>query len=58
MRLDSYRFIQEVVVPWEVRMVGVMLYPFGFQPSVIGDYPALGNKDPFLIEIAWNCVGW
>lgn len=58
MRIDAYRVIQNYIVPWEVRMVGVILYPFGFQPSVVGEYLAIGKKDPFLIEIAWNCIGW
>src|SRR3990167_11331270 len=58
MRLDFYRFIQNVIVPWEIRMVGVILTPLGFQPSVVGEYLAIGREDPFLIEIAWNCIGW
>ena len=58
MRLDVYRFIQDVIVPWEIRMVGVILWPFGFQPSIVGEYLAIGSKEPFLIEIAWNCIGW
>lgn len=39
-------------------MVGVILWPFGFKPSVVGEYLAIGMEDPFLIEIAWNCIGW
>lgn len=58
MQLDFYRFIQNFIVPWEVRMVGVILWPLGFQPSVVGEYLAIGKQDPFLIEIAWNCIGW
>lgn len=58
MSLDAYKIIQNYVVPWEVRMVGVILYPFGFQPSVVGEYLAIGRTQPFLIEIAWNCIGW
>jgi len=70
MRLDAYKIIQDYVVPWEVRMVGVLLYPFGFQPSIMGEYLAIGGsplrqgfagqagQSPFLIEIAWNCIGW
>lgn len=58
MSLDTYRYIQDYVIPWEVRMVGVLLYPFGFQPRVVGEYLAIGNADPLLIEIAWNCIGW
>src|SRR3989344_8923885 len=65
MRLDFYRYIQNVIVPWEVRMVGVILYPLGFQPSIVGEYLAIGGSstpfgrsEQFLIEIAWNCIGW
>ncbi len=58
MSVDGYKFIQEKIVPWEVRMVGVILYPFGFHPSVAGEYLAIGEGKPFLIEIAWNCIGW
>lgn len=59
MRLDFYRFIQNVIVPWEIRMVGVLLYPFGFKPAIMGEYLAItGRGTPFLIEIVWNCIGW
>ena len=58
MRLDAYRIIQDYIVPWEVRMVGVILYPFGFRPAIVGEYLAIGRAEPFLIEIAWNCIGW
>lgn len=58
MSLDVYKIIQNYVVPWEVRMVGVLLWPFGFQPRVVGEYLAIGSTEPLLIEIAWNCIGW
>ena len=58
MRLDAYRIIQDYVVPLEVRMVGVILWPFGFKPAVMGEYLAIGKESPLLIEIAWNCIGW
>ena len=58
MRLDAYRIIQDYVVPWEVRMVGVILYPLGFKPAIVGEYLSIGKAEPFLIEIAWNCIGW
>lgn len=63
MSLDIFKYIQNYIVPWEIRMVGVILQPLGFQPFVSGEYLAVnpaaseGSK-PFLIEIAWNCVGW
>jgi len=59
MRLDIYRIIQDYIVPWEVRMVGVILWPFGFKPGIVGEYLSIGGPStPFLIEIAWNCIGW
>lgn len=63
MSLDSYRFIQNVIVPWEVRMVGVILWPLGLRPAIMGEYLAIGGgpstgSGRFLIEIAWNCIGW
>jgi len=59
MRLDFYRVIQNVIVPWEIKMVGVILLPFGFKPAIIGEYLAITRGgNPFLIEIVWNCIGW
>lgn len=59
MALDGYRFIQNVIVPWEARMVGVILWPFGLRPAIMGEYLALtAGPQPFLIEIIWNCIGW
>lgn len=58
-KLDLYRWIRDVIIPWEVRMVGVVLYPFGFKPAIIGEYLAItSGENPFLIEIVWNCIGW
>jgi len=59
MSLNGYRFIREVIVPWEVRMVGVVLLPFGFKPAIFGEYLAIQKGEmPFLVEIVWNCIGW
>ncbi len=58
MSLDAYKWIRDYIVPLEIRMVGVLLLPFGFQPRVVGEYLAIGSTNPFLIEIAWNCIGW
>lgn len=59
MNLDFYRVIQDYVVPQEIRMVGVILAPLGFKTEVMGQYLVINNQEkPFLIEIAWNCIGW
>lgn len=55
---DWYRPIKDYIVPVQVRMVGVILMPFGLKPSIMGEYLAIGRSDPYLIEIAWNCIGW
>lgn len=58
MSVDGYKFIQDVIVPWEIRLVGVLLLPFGLQPAIVGQYLAIGGEEPFIIDIAWNCIGW
>ena len=55
---DWYRPIKDYIVPAQVRMVAVILMPFGLKPSIMGEYLAIGREDPYLIEIAWNCIGW
>ena len=55
---DWYQPIKEYIVQNQVRMVAVILMPFGLKPSIMGEYLAIGVSDPYLIEIAWNCIGW
>lgn len=60
--LRGYWFIREVIVPFEVRMVAVVLAAMGFDIAVTGEYVVLGNPSTgpglFLAEIVWNCIGW
>ena len=56
--LKGYWFIREVIVPFEVRMVAVVLAVLGFEVSVTREYVILGNSQPFFTEIVWNCIGW
>lgn len=56
---DFFHVIRDIIVPWEIRMIGGMLMPFGLKPVIIGEYLAITQSGrPFLLEIAWNCVGW
>lgn len=58
-RLEGYRVIQSIVVPFEVRMVAKLLSLFGFEAAALGGLVAMEKQgEPFLIEIAWNCIGW
>jgi len=56
--LRGYTLIREYIVPFEVRMVAVVLTSLGFDVSVTSEYVILGNSQPFFIEIVWNCIGW
>ena len=56
--LRGYSLIREYIVPFEVRMVAVVLAVFGFDVAVTKEYVVLGNSQPFLTEIVWNCIGW
>src|SRR3989344_2889643 len=56
--LRGYAFIREVIVPFEVRMVAVVLSAMGFNVGVTREYVVLGNSTPFLAEIVWNCICW
>jgi exosortase/archaeosortase family protein len=56
--LKGYSFIREYIVPFEVRMVAVVLAVLGFDVSVTKEYVVLGQTQPFFTEIVWNCIGW
>ena len=56
--LRAYAFIREVIVPFEVRLVALILGGLGFDVSVTKEYVVLGQARPFVAEIIWNCIGW
>ena len=59
MKVELYRFIQEKVVPMEIKMVSVPMNLIGIKSGLLGGYLALQKgSDIFLVEIAWNCIGW
>lgn len=57
-RSKLYSYIEEYVVPLEVRLVGALLMPFGFKLAIVDHYLAVTEPRPFFLEIIWNCVGW
>lgn len=57
-RLDFYRDIQNLVVPLELRMAGIILLDFGLEPQVFGECLIVGLENLTLIEIVWKRVGW
>lgn len=67
--LKGYWFIRDVIVPFEVKMVGGILTLLGMQVAVTKEYVVLGpsmdsagsplaGSGPFIAEIIWNCIGW
>lgn len=54
-RLDWYIWLEKLVVPWEIKMVGVVVRGLGltFVPSVNG-FTVNGK----YAQLTWNCLGW
>jgi exosortase/archaeosortase family protein len=50
-----YLWIQERVVPWEVRLVGVIVRPLGIDFIA---YPEGFTANGIYARLSWNCIGW
>jgi exosortase/archaeosortase family protein len=60
MRVGWYRALQDVIVPYELRVIGTVLTLLGFPIRVGAAYiewtkSSGGNE---VIYLAWNCIGW
>lgn len=58
MKIKFYKVIQDFIVPYQVKMISVILRLFG-----INAYPGLttvsvGRAVGASFEISWNCIGW
>ena len=49
--LRAYSLIRDYVVPFEVRMVAVILTLLGQDVGVTREYVVLGKTEPFVAEI-------
>ena len=59
MRFEWYQFIQNTIVPYIVKMIAALLGLFGFKTAALSGLVAIEKAgQPFLVEIAWNCIGW
>ncbi len=57
--LKFFPFIRDVIVPAEVRMVALILAAVGYKTAATSGYVVIGGSESkFLVEIAWNCIGW
>lgn len=50
-----YQLIQEKIVPWEIRMVGVMLKPLRIDFLA---HPGGMTVNGEYAHLSWNCIGW
>jgi exosortase/archaeosortase family protein len=50
-----YVWIQERIVPWEVKLVGVMVTPLGIDFVA---YPEGFTANGQYARLTWNCIGW
>ena len=60
MRIELYKSLQNVIVPYELRVVGTLLTLAGLPVRVGNAYiewtKASGGNE--VIYLAWNCIGW
>lgn len=60
MRIELYKSLQNIIVPYELRIVGTLLTLGGLPIKVGNAYiewtKAAGGNE--VIYLAWNCVGW
>ncbi|MBU0708665.1 exosortase/archaeosortase family protein [Patescibacteria group bacterium] len=50
-----YRVIDKVIVPWEVKLIGVLLLPFSFEFVAVPGGMIINDVQ---IHLSWNCIGW
>lgn len=54
-KIGFYMWVQRKIVPWEVKMVGVLVSPLG-----IDFFAQKGGMmvNGIYARMSWNCVGW
>jgi exosortase/archaeosortase family protein len=62
-RAGWYRPIKKYIVPWQARMVAVVVKPLGIESRIVSDSSLASMyfvKDAQLlpVDLAWNCIGW
>jgi exosortase/archaeosortase family protein len=54
-RAGWYMWVQQKIVPWEIRLVGVLVKPLGIDFVA---YPEGFTANNVYAELSWNCIGW
>lgn len=50
-----YAWVQEKIVPWEIKLVGVMVSPLGINFIA---HPEGFTANGTYARLTWNCIGW
>lgn len=62
-RVGWYKPIQRFIVPWQTRMVAVVIKPFGVESRIIDNpvyatFYMVKNGAAIPVDLSWNCLGW
>lgn len=58
MKIRFYRVIQDFIVPYQVKMISVILRLLGINASPSLTTVGVGRAIGSSFEISWNCIGW
>ena len=50
-----YAWVQRYIVPWEIKLVGVMVTPLGIDFVA---HPEGFTANGTYAHLSWNCIGW
>ncbi len=50
-----YQLIETYLVPWEVKLIGVLFLPFNFRFVAIPGGMMINDT---YVRLSWNCLGW
>lgn len=54
-RFGWYKWIEKNIVPWEIKLVGVMVQAVGIKFIA---YPEGFTANGIYAQLSWNCLGW
>ncbi len=54
-RIGAYMFIQKLIVPYEIRLVSVIIALFGIHFQAYENGMLIHGV---FLEMTWNCIGW
>lgn len=59
MQVGLYRKIQDLIVPWEISLIRVILSFFGIESAGgLRFFDVIKDGKTLSVWISWNCIGW